>query len=750
MSIFLSVVWICFLTYNKKFIYICFYIVILSLLLIKLQKTKKTEEYINNNIIGKRCIVNGIVTDIPKESTRISAMESIFAKEYIHFPILIKDVTCKYRKVELKLYALVYMEKETGKKMQISVSDSIRFKTFISKPIDEQDNWKFQFKKFLYANGYTYSMIISNSKQIINKQKNKEFDMRKLYSSIYEFLDKKVNGQKEYVNFLQALLFGATYKLSDKQKEIYINSGTYHFFAVSGFSVMVLYIFLLIPFKALLLNYRISGVLGILIIWLYITICGFVPSAQRAGIIITFFLLSNILYRKENHIHSLLLAFIFILIVDNPFAIFDVSFQYSFIIYATIVLILTNIVIYEQHTKANKVPSSAARKSVTTIKHSFMTFIIKLNKKCTEVINSLPIIGRSVDTIINIITTSIGKLINITIKYFASIILITLVASISISPLTIKYFGLGKVLFLDNIIANCISSIFFSIYFIISLIFLLLLFVFGNLPYIFWYIFKGVPIMEWILSKITSNNTYFGMPTGISVYVFYMLLIAISVLTYINRLSVFKTIVILVCMQFSFIFFCDYPKNYKMNSLYSITTGKNTIYYYVKTNNDVIAISTNPFNKQLFYNILSFLRYIRFLNGSITFITSSHTEFTKPITFRNFSIHFKNIEKYEDKNITIKKDKVTKKFINLFISTNNLSVLYLQSMNKKWLTNFLTKNKTSVIEIDSRTRKPSIQDILCNSANLIINRSTKFNITCDKTKTLQTSETIYINKFIKH
>ncbi len=731
----MNTLWICFLTYNKKFIYVCFYIFILFLLLIKLQKIKKTEEYINDYVVGKRCIINAIVTDIPKESTLKPGLEPIFTRKYIYFPVLINDITCQYLKVELKFYAMVYVKKEINEKVGISVFDLIAFKAAIQRPIDEQENWKFQFKKFLYANGYMASVIIQDGKQIINKQKSDAFDVRKLYFSIYKFLDTHVSTQKEYINFLQALLFGTTYKLSEQQKETYINSGTYHFFAVSGFSVMVLYIFLLIPFKAFLLDYKISGLLGILIIWVYIAICGFVPTAQRAGIIITFLLLANLLYRKENHLYSLLFAFIFILIFDNPFAIFDVSFQYSFITYSAIILILTKVNVRNQQYKIEKIPFSQTTKSVPAIIHSFTKVIAKLNEKRAFIGDSLPIIGR---------------LVNTTTDAFLSVVLMTLVASISISPLTIKYFGLGKIIFFDNIIANCISSLFFSIYFIISLIFLLLLFIFGSLPNLFWYAFKGVPIMERILSKITSNNTYFGMPTEISVYLFYILLSAIAVLIYTRRLSIFKGILILVCMQLSFLFFCDNPKKYTTNSIYSTTSGKNAVYYYIKTNNDITILSINKFNKQLFYQTLGFLRYIRFLDGNITFVTSGDTPSTKSIRFRNFYIHFRNIEEFQEKNLTVRKIKVSKKLYNLFISTNNISVLYLQSVNKKWLINFLAKNKIDVIEIANKARKPSTEDILCNWSNLIINRSDKFNITCDKTKILKTSKTIYLNAFLKN
>ncbi len=685
-----SIVWCILLILKKKFILGAFYWLILFLLLFRLKLLDKKLEIINNHIVNKNCIFRGYVKDIPKRTRGISGMENVFTKEYIYFPVTVNKVLCKENNINITIPIMIYIDKKIFNDVKIFGQNELTFKAKVRKIKDEVDKWKFQFKRFLYSSNLLLSVFIYKKSQILNIKEQKTFFLKRSYFYIYNLLSSNANEHTDEVNFIQALLFGATYKLSKRQLEIYINSGTYHFFAVSGFSVAVLYIFLYYFVSIFLINFRFGNIISIFIIWLYIFICGFVPSATRAGIIFTLFLLAPVFYRRENHLHSLLLSFIIILVFENPYALFDISFQYSFIIYSSIIFLFPNI-------------------RLNLIDDDRLTY----------------------------------RIFNHIINFFLSIILVTFIASTSLLPLSTLYFGEGKVFFIENIIANCIASIIFTLYFIVSLIFLIFILIFGGLPYLLWYIYKGVYLLEKMLSLFTHNTVYFGVPYNFSIYIFYFVMSIMCFLVYTKKLQLWKVIIVLIITKTIFMIFTFYPKRYKEGQLYSILVDKSTTYYYIKHKDEILVFSNDKFNKRLLFNTIQFLRYLRFLNGRIIYITDNNINSNK-ILYKGYNFILKNINVFKDEMIAVNKIKITKRLKNLFLSFENYKILYLESVDRRWLRTFLTKNKIDVVEISSFARRPIAINLLCNSSKFIINRSEKFNILCHNINVMNSGKTILI------
>ena len=153
---------------------------------------------------------------------------------------------------------------------------------------------------------------------------------------------------------LKAMLLGQKNHLSDAVKEAYIATGLSHLMAVSGLHVgfvawAAFIIFWPLAFYSLL-KYRpewaqsgaarkIAAFLCLFPVLFYLLLVGPKISALRAGFMVLI-LLFAILVNRERNLFNILLIAAFLLLIWNPQAVLDVSFQLSFSAMAGILLVV--------------------------------------------------------------------------------------------------------------------------------------------------------------------------------------------------------------------------------------------------------------------------------------------------------------------------------------------------------------------------------------------------------------------------
>ncbi|NIA18855.1 MAG: hypothetical protein GWP07_00220 [Xanthomonadaceae bacterium] len=165
---------------------------------------------------------------------------------------------------------------------------------------------------------------------------------RWLYGQIHK------NTQTENVaGILKALLLGTRDSLSPEMKDLFLDFGIYHLFAISGLHVGI--VVSVIFFSTIwLLNWLIphffiagprksAAVIALLFGWLYVLMTGMHLPAVRAGIMASIFLLAIMLDMAEDPFAALMMAIIVILIMW-PQSLFQLSFQLSVAAVAAILL----------------------------------------------------------------------------------------------------------------------------------------------------------------------------------------------------------------------------------------------------------------------------------------------------------------------------------------------------------------------------------------------------------------------------
>ncbi len=145
----------------------------------------------------------------------------------------------------------------------------------------------------------------------------------------------------------KALVLGDRSDITYEQMEYFNSSGTSHILALSGLHISIILAFLSVLLGKLEYNYRTTIIM--IVVFIFGMITKFPSSLVRAVIIWICLTLSVPLRRKYDGLSAIALAFI-ILTLINPFNIYSIGFQLSFLAILGIILLRSNI-----SSKTNKV-----------------------------------------------------------------------------------------------------------------------------------------------------------------------------------------------------------------------------------------------------------------------------------------------------------------------------------------------------------------------------------------------------------
>jgi competence protein ComEC len=125
------------------------------------------------------------------------------------------------------------------------------------------------------------------------------------------------------------LILGAKSSFSQDLTQEFINTGTIHIVALSGYNVTIVaqWLMKLLGF----LPRALSTSVGVLAIWLFIIMTGGSSTAIRSGVMATLALLARVLGRNYNVSRALLLAAVAMVLLSPMTLVYDVSFQLSFL-----------------------------------------------------------------------------------------------------------------------------------------------------------------------------------------------------------------------------------------------------------------------------------------------------------------------------------------------------------------------------------------------------------------------------------
>lgn len=193
---------------------------------------------------------------------------------------------------------------------------------------------EFDYVNYLRKDGIIY--VMSYPKIEVISRGNGNFIKSALFFVKEKFLEKINSIIVNPENLLMGgLILGEKSSFDQALRQSFVNTGTIHIVALSGYNVTIVAEWIMKLFIFLPKNLGIG--IGIFAILLFILMTGGSSTAIRAGIMATLALIARATGRNYDVARALILAGVFMILL-NPFVlVFDVSFQLSF--FATVAVI---------------------------------------------------------------------------------------------------------------------------------------------------------------------------------------------------------------------------------------------------------------------------------------------------------------------------------------------------------------------------------------------------------------------------
>lgn len=262
-----------------------------------------------------------IVTLLPKYESVYKGSEEDFLCSIDNYKIeedkMKLELVCKE-----KLVGSYYFKNDEYKffKEKVNIGSSVIVKGKLVSPKNNTVPYLLNYKKYLYNKRVYYTLKIDNIK--ILKENSNPFI--KLKNRVI----KHVNSYKDST-YLYAFILGKTELISDEVLTSYRENGISHLFALSGLHVSIFSSILLFILKKLRFKEILNYVLIFIFLLLFSFITGFSPSILRATLLFFLLGINKVFYLNIRTLDILYLVFI-ILVIINPFIIYNLSFILSF------------------------------------------------------------------------------------------------------------------------------------------------------------------------------------------------------------------------------------------------------------------------------------------------------------------------------------------------------------------------------------------------------------------------------------
>ncbi len=229
---------------------------------------------------------------------------------------------------------LIYLAKDSLAS-NLHYGDKILFKTHLKEIPFPLNPSEFDYRQSLFRKGIRYQSFVNGVSWKKMGENNGNSVMQLAYQLREKFLNILTQYQIESQEYgvIAAILLGYDEKLDPELSTHYSGAGVTHVLCVSGMHVGVIY--MILNFFLGFLDKKkktkvVKVVLLLLLIWLYASITGLSPSVMRSATMFSFIAIGNVLKQKVNTYHSLLASLFFILLI-NPFVIFNIGLQLSYL-----------------------------------------------------------------------------------------------------------------------------------------------------------------------------------------------------------------------------------------------------------------------------------------------------------------------------------------------------------------------------------------------------------------------------------
>ncbi|GAB3426604.1 ComEC/Rec2 family competence protein [Niabella aquatica] len=240
----------------------------------------------------------------------------------------------------------------------------------LKKPLQQIRNTgnpgSFDFRRYALFNGITHQVYLTERDYTILPRKNIamwEKLLLKTREYVLSTIQNNIKGKKEQ-GLAEAMLIGYRGDLDKSLLRSYTNTGVVHVIAVSGMHLSLLYWLINLLLHSLLQKRSgrwLHTALVLVILWGFSFIAGGAASVVRAAVMFSFITIGKQINRSAS-IYNILAASAFCQLVYDPYWLWDVGFQLSYIAVLSIVIFYKPVYswLYIKNTMLDKVWQLAA------------------------------------------------------------------------------------------------------------------------------------------------------------------------------------------------------------------------------------------------------------------------------------------------------------------------------------------------------------------------------------------------------
>lgn len=205
----------------------------------------------------------------------------------------------------------------------------------------------FNYQRYAAFQQTFHNVFLKDKDWVLLKDKNVNAFKQFIFTTrekILTTLRKNLDANKDELGIAEALLIGYTNDLDKDLVQAYSNTGVVHIIAISGMHLGLIYVMLVWLFARMPLIKKSKWLQAIMILsclWLFSLLTGGAASVLRSAVIFSFITLGKTVFTKKSSTYNSLAASAFVMLVYNPYYLWDVGFQLSY-------LAVTGIVIFQK------------------------------------------------------------------------------------------------------------------------------------------------------------------------------------------------------------------------------------------------------------------------------------------------------------------------------------------------------------------------------------------------------------------
>ncbi len=262
----------------------------------------------------------------------ISISNPIKSKNYTSFEGIVTNIkVTNYVSLEIKnakdkIIGTYYLKDD--EKLNLDLGDRVKVSGKAKTILKNTNPNLFNYKNYLA------------SKKIFNKIEIENIYRLKKNTNIFYKIKKDLNNnisQRKNAPYLRAFIMGDTSDIKIAVKNKYLSLGVNHLFAISGMHISLITGTILLVLKKLKVEETKRYLITSLFLVFYMFITSFSASVLRSGLFFIFLAVNNVYYFNIKPQNVLLLV-ISLIIIQNPFIIYNTGFIYSSVISFTLLI----------------------------------------------------------------------------------------------------------------------------------------------------------------------------------------------------------------------------------------------------------------------------------------------------------------------------------------------------------------------------------------------------------------------------